>query len=289
MELKYRSTEVSPKRLLGRPVTCFSVVWTLRVVDTARLMIYHRVRAAADRIVMRCHENIIDQRSRLSYFRMDQVWLDNDLSADRACVQMLQVIRLTAFEAETCHRAKAQPKQDRSAPEIEQRPQTRLRHIAHAVSRSNTTTSSTSMASSSRRGLSQSSHLDSWSRIRSIPLSICMSSVLAGALGRLQKACSVLFCGLSCAGAGTILWLDGTGSASGCFRWASYSRLIVDAAARHASASMLICMTAPSQQDTPWTICSSGRSSRCLLRVRLLRCCAEGSSSYVGKAHVCFS
>ena len=247
-----------------------------------------QVRAAAERIVMRCHESIIDRRSRLSYFRMDQVWLDDNPSADRACVQMLQVIRPTAFKAETCHRAEAQPKQNRSPPEIEHRPQTRLRHIVHAVSRSNTT-SSTSIASSSRSGLSQSSHLDSWSLARSLPLSTCMSSVRAGALGRLQKACSVLFCGLSCAGAGTILWLDGTGSASLCFRWASYSRLIVDAAARQASASMLICMTAPSQQDAPWTFCSSGRSSRCLFRVRLLRCCAEGPSSYVGKAHVCFS
>jgi len=264
----------------------------LRVVDTARLMIDDQGQAAAEQIVMRCHENGMNRRSRFSCFRMDQDWHDdNNPSADRACVQMLQVIGHTAFKAETCHRTQAQLRQSRSAPAIEHRPQTRLRHIAQAVSCSNTT-SSTSIASSSRRGLSQSSHLDrldSWSLARSLPLSNCMPSVLAGGLGRLQKACSVLFCGFSCAAAGGTLWLLSTGSASRCFRWASYSRLIVDAAARQASASMLICMTAPSQQDTPWTCCSSGRSSRCLFRVRLLRCCAEGPSSYVGKAHVCFS
>ncbi len=46
--------------LFGRPVTCFSVVWTLRVVDTARLMIDDHVRAAAERIVMRRHQNFVN-------------------------------------------------------------------------------------------------------------------------------------------------------------------------------------------------------------------------------------
>jgi hypothetical protein len=65
----------------------------------------------------------------------------------------------------------------------------------------------------------------------------------------------------------------------------------VEAATRETSASALMFITAPSQheeaaalqdkvvneeEDTPWTAEASGRLSRCLLRVRMLRC--EGVS-----------
>lgn len=51
----------------------------------------------------------------------------------------------------------------------------------------------------------------------------------------------------------------------------------------HVSESVMF-MTALDQKDIPRTCASSGLLSRCLLRVRLLRC--AGESSYVGQDHV---
>ena len=136
-----------------------------------------------------------------------------------------------------------------SFPRTAQVSQTRLLHRKHAVSCS-TIPSSNSMTSSRRKFPSQSSHLNS-----GLVVELGPESVAIGIFGRtfiFQNECNVLLCGSS------VLittrsapdW-DRIGSASGCWRCASYRREMVLAAQRQTSASVLMWITAPSQQDAP--------------------------------------